>query len=299
MTTFRAFDEYFQCLVHSTALKADYENIRASLKRLKEQAVQANDQTLAKTIWCFERVTLVNFTFVTAFQKMKEKYFYDAWCALEDVELGLFSLENHYCIYDEKGDPYRLQLIAKLTKQFQDLYPYVWFISPAMLIKQKICSVCQKPISVRNPCGHIVGEIYNGERCVREITEFDMLEVSTVKNPVQKYSVMFLHHETDETIDNYNYSHVDYVIRGLRQPFDDWDAEWIDIFRPRDPDDNLRRNDLCPCGSGKKYKKCCLKKPGIAAKHLQVTFSIKPPDDLPGTEHGKFVGGIFSLPEKE
>jgi len=26
------------------------------------------------------------------------------------------------------------------------------------------------------------------------------------------------------------------------------------------------RNDLCPCGSGKKYKKCCGANVGVAAK---------------------------------
>ncbi|MGH9934851.1 MAG: SEC-C metal-binding domain-containing protein, partial [Blastocatellia bacterium] len=27
---------------------------------------------------------------------------------------------------------------------------------------------------------------------------------------------------------------------------------------------SIGRNDLCPCGSGKKYKKCCLGKPGAS-----------------------------------
>lgn len=31
---------------------------------------------------------------------------------------------------------------------------------------------------------------------------------------------------------------------------------------PPDPNRNIRRNDPCPCGSGKKYKKCCLGKSG-------------------------------------
>jgi methionyl aminopeptidase len=28
----------------------------------------------------------------------------------------------------------------------------------------------------------------------------------------------------------------------------------------------IKRNDPCPCGSGKKYKKCCLGKPEIARR---------------------------------
>lgn len=35
------------------------------------------------------------------------------------------------------------------------------------------------------------------------------------------------------------------------------------------------RNDLCPCGSGKKYKKCCLQKQTVAEKDLEVQNSRK------------------------
>lgn len=36
----------------------------------------------------------------------------------------------------------------------------------------------------------------------------------------------------------------------------------------------LRRNDKCPCGSGKKYKKCCLEKVQVCQtmyKMLEIT----------------------------
>src|SRR5438874_1120241 len=33
----------------------------------------------------------------------------------------------------------------------------------------------------------------------------------------------------------------------------------------------IGRNDPCPCGSGKKYKKCCLAKDEAAAHQLQAT----------------------------
>lgn len=31
------------------------------------------------------------------------------------------------------------------------------------------------------------------------------------------------------------------------------------ITKPIKADSKTNRNDICPCGSGKKYKKCCLK----------------------------------------
>lgn len=40
---------------------------------------------------------------------------------------------------------------------------------------------------------------------------------------------------------------------------------------------SLGRNSLCPCGSGKKYKKCCLMKPNNNQHHLQ-SLVAKPVD---------------------
>ena len=34
----------------------------------------------------------------------------------------------------------------------------------------------------------------------------------------------------------------------------------------------IGRNDPCPCGSGKKYKKCC-GKPGMSARNISVVKS--------------------------
>lgn len=39
---------------------------------------------------------------------------------------------------------------------------------------------------------------------------------------------------------------------------EDLDTEWIPTEPVRNPFRNVGRNDPCPCGSGKKYKKCCL-----------------------------------------
>ncbi|WP_414693699.1 SEC-C metal-binding domain-containing protein [Paenibacillus sp.] len=46
---------------------------------------------------------------------------------------------------------------------------------------------------------------------------------------------------------------------------------------------NPGRNDLCPCGSGKKYKKCCIPlydKPGVSAAVSMHIGGRKRPDCL-------------------
>jgi hypothetical protein len=60
---------------------------------------------------------------------------------------------------------------------------------------KKKCSVCDKDVSIRNPCGHFVGEIYNGEMCFRIVTEVKVLGMSLVENPGNKFYVMFIQDE--------------------------------------------------------------------------------------------------------
>ncbi len=48
------------------------------------------------------------------------------------------------------------------------------------------------------------------------------------------------------------------------------------------------RNDLCPCGSGKKYKKCCMGKPAVKLKgRIQQKTSNDLPVSITPGERGK------------
>lgn len=56
----------------------------------------------------------------------------------------------------------------------------------------------------------------------------------------------------------------------------------------------ISRNDLCPCGSGLKYKKCCLNKKGLA-KH---TLNVVNPSAVSSLS-SKFLGKKITSDEQE
>lgn len=58
--------------------------------------------------------------------------------------------------------------------------------------------------------------------------------------------------------------------------------------------DKVRRNDPCPCGSGKKYKKCCMRRPqqAEAQPRLSPRFRFEP-GSYGGT--GSFMPSIACL----
>ena len=75
--------------------------------------------------------------------------------------------------------------------------------------------------------------------------------------------------------DERNESNIIEKIPGMYEMYQDAVATWADYKEDKDDDDyndwdkpvksvvptepKIGRNDPCPCGSGKKYKKCCLK----------------------------------------
>lgn len=277
-------DRYLRNVVHCQGPDEEGDKqIRAILTRIKAQAVECDDQEKAKLVWCKEQILEIQSSYLAAFRTMKEGSFCKAWCLLERVEIELDSVARHF---EPDDDEYQLKFIGKHTNQFQSLFPYRAFFSPALLHLEKVCSICGQPISIRNPCGHRKGEIYNGEMCLHIVKQAELLEISIVTKPVQKYSVAFMvDPETDQRRDHYNYSLVQYVIDGLHDPFHAWDMHWTMRRHPHSRYEHVGRNEDCPCGSGKQYKDCCLRESGVLQPHLDILFSVPPPDHLPKVKY--------------
>lgn len=254
------------------------EKIYARLDELKAQAVAVDDQVLAKAVWCYETILRIQSLFVSAFNLLKAEQFYDAWCEFERVEHGINALGRHFPLDD---DTYKLLSIDRHTKQFQSLFPYKMFGSPEYLALEKKCTICDQVVSIRNSCGHIQGEIYNGEMCSRVITELEFIGMGIVEKPAQKYSVLFPSDADGKRIDSHDYTFLKVIAKGLSSPFDGWEIEWTKRRHPHSKFQYLSRNDKCPCESGKKYKKCCLNEEGILRPHLNITFEVEPEEKLP------------------
>ncbi|HEV7764120.1 MAG TPA: SEC-C metal-binding domain-containing protein [Thermoanaerobaculia bacterium] len=260
------------------------EEVAAQLEQVRLDAVAAGDQALAKETWCLKTALEMQQKFVAAFLDMKAGRFYDAWCTLERIEIAALGLARHMKLDDE----YALAFIDEHVERFQKLYPYAIFMSPAYVEKEVRCSICDSKISIRSGCEHRVGEIYDGIKCLRIVTMAEMLEMSFVPTPVQKYSVPFLKDaKTGKQVDHYDYSLVRYVVRGLRSPFDGWTMHRTTARHPHRLYNHVGRNDKCPCDSGKKYKKCCLSEAGVLRPHIDIDFDVPPPEDLPAVEFSR------------
>ncbi len=248
-------------LRHITTEEYSEKEISAELGRIKADFIRNGQSQDANKVWCIESILKIQTEYIHAFQLLKQKEYYRAWCAYEQVDLNLGFLCPHHNI---ETNEYMLSFINTQTKKYQKIFPYKIFISPELLEEEKKCNICNRTVSIRNPCGHEVGELYNGEMCCRIVTKVQILGMAMVESPLQKYSVPFIKDETTgELVDHYNYEAVEYIVDKIKSPFDAWDVEIGTKVYPHSHFRNLGRNDKCPCGSGKKYKKCCIDKKGV------------------------------------
>lgn len=113
------------------------------------------------------------------------------------------------------------------------------------------------------------------------IKKSQLLEVSVVDDPVDRRCVSFVC-ENGQKGDQHDYAILDYVMSGLSRPFDSWRTQNTYRLEPKTKHEPIRRNDKCPCGSGKKFKHCCISGEYIQFPHIQVEFDVTPVNTMPG-----------------
>jgi len=243
------------------------DEIFASIDKLRQDAVEIDDQEAAKLIWCYQKITEIQMYYINSFYLLKKKEFYEAWCELEKSEKKIQYLSDHFQI-NEEIDAFSIAFIKRQVEKFQSIYPDYFFTSYELVIETTVCSICGKKNLLKDHCGHMLGEIYDGRRCVRHIKNCKPLHYAIVPNPKWKYRVLFGKDENNERQDNYNYSILEYLIDILPSPYVEWNYKYSVKINPHSKFKNYQEGDECPCGSGNIYKECCLKKDGVPRKHI-------------------------------
>lgn len=244
-------------------------DILDQLSELKKTAVNQGQQEEAKNIWCLEQVYKVKNNFFSAYKQLVDKEYYSAWCKLERAYIDLHFLRRHL---DYSGNKYGLEFIERNIIQLQKLFPYQYFFSRESTVKKWRCSICNQVISLRNFCGHDVGEIYNGEQCFRIAEDVDFHGIAIVTNPFDKYSVLFLEGK------EYNYAMLESLMKHWTNPYKKWELHIIMVLNEEYK--GLGRNDLCACNSSKKYKNCCLSTGKDKHEHYKILFPEEEPKNF-------------------
>lgn len=266
-------DEIKQWLASAGTSRANrHEDVSEALKLLKQEAVSAKNQNLAKQIWCYEEINKIQELFEKAFYQLKNGEHEKAWGTLVNIEYAIGYLVLHISTTGE--DEYRISLIDEYVKELQSFFPYVMFISPEFVGVKRYCSICDKRITPHDPCGHEAGEVYDGMMCYRNIRDIKVAGTALVTNPVDKRSIVIP--------PKADYRIVDYIIKHLITPYSEWSYKKSVIRKGiKGGFKNVGRNEPCPCGSGKKFKKCHAESSELLRGHIQFHFkdAIIDPDE--------------------
>ncbi len=202
--------------------------------------------------------------YVSYWKLLVSNKFSESWSALQDVQDRLRTI---YRFTNEPRPPI-LSHIERQCGELEKLYPYRVFLSTGMVKEEAECSLCGKSIDSFE-CEHIAGELYRGRQAygvVKKIRQLD--EVSFVLNPADKRCTV----QIVDTSEQFN--GVAYLAQGIRdkvlEPLSFNHVEFKKIRKPNDVIPVVDRNEPCPCGSGKKFKKCCINKSYIETTHVVI-----------------------------
>ena len=202
--------------------------------------------------------------YVRYWKLLMSNKFSDSWSALQDVQDRLRAIYR----FTNKPRPLVLSHIERQCWELEKLYPYQVFASVGIIKEEAECSICGKSIDSFE-CEHIAGELYRGRLAYGVVKRVKQLEeVSLVKNPADKRCTV----QVSDTSEQFN--GVAYLAEGIRNrilgPLNFSHLEFKKRKKPNNEIPLTGRNAPCPCGSGKKFKKCCIDKSFIETTHVEI-----------------------------
>jgi hypothetical protein len=248
--------------------KANNEEIARYFSEKIASYVVSNDEQSANSWSILNTIFTTQNEYLEIFELFADSDYYKAWCQLERIEIAIKNILRHFSFVQ---DEYKILFIKEYVGKLQSLFPYKVFGSSEIVKKEIRCSICDSIISLRNRCIHKKGELYMGEFCTHIITQSELIGLSAVYSPFNKYSVLGV---TGKENDNFNYQLIDFLMDIIDHPFNQWSTEHYRILEDHSKY-STKRNEKCPCGSQQKYKKCCLVKAGVELEHTD--FKLKYP----------------------
>lgn len=219
------------------------ETIESTLKL----AIEEGNERDANYYWCLRQVYSIQEKFTRAFKYLQIEKYEDSWLLLDQVDTEISFLEGNIDCF-ESIEPYNIPFILTQIKEYQKLFPYRYFLSRESIIKSERCSICNRELSLRNPCNHVPGKLYMGSLCTRVIMDMEFKAMCLVRNSYDKYTFIKIQDQ------EYDYGMLKKLLTVIKNPYDPFRVEIRKVTKPEFI--NAKRNSLCPCGSGKKYKHC-------------------------------------------
>jgi len=244
----------------------EYQNILDLFDSIKDVAILAKDEPLANAQYVAKSYFKI-FVNLSSYLSLIENQKYEkSWLKLQDC------LDNaiHFCQYVPLNQRLEIDELIDLFHKYEDLYPYSAFLSSEYSYNHCECSICGKSISDLE-CTHIMGDLYWGECAygiIHDISE--MPAIAIVSHPKDKRCVINI--SDDQRSEGERFKKLGYFFSQLKNPLQNMELEEL-MQKKRNHDiKKQERNELCLCGSGKKFKKCCINNMYYDNLHFRINI---------------------------
>lgn len=248
-----------------------------SFQECREQIDQLkNDLTIAKKEYKSSHEEVLNeFYVLSRFVDMLSSYcdlwmkiikmeFSSSWNSLQDA-LDQLRQVKKFSSRDTNQD---ISFFENQLLELEKLYPYNVFCSVGITVEWFACSICGKDIDTFD-CPHTKGELYQGQMAygiAHNIIETD--HVAMVKHPADKRCVV-VYDDNGKQFKLIRFLS-ELITTNKLQPFDFGELQFSKKKVKNHEFQKKERNSPCYCGSGKKFKKCCISKEYVDGDHVDI-----------------------------
>lgn len=195
---------------------------------------------------------------------VSKKFCSESWSHLQNTQDSLRVLKK----FTKADKTEFFQFFQKQCENLEKIYPYNLFASIEAIYKKVECSICGKNMDSFD-CPHIRGELYRGKMASGIVTDVAHLcSVSLVTEPQDKRCI--ISYPEDSPAFNAIHYLSDLLTKRQLNPLKFSHVKFRKIDIPISKFGKMGRNVRCPCGSGKKYKKCCIEKESIEKDHVDI-----------------------------
>lgn len=242
---------------------SDGQDILQGLRGLVDSARSnpiAESDDYHNDLWVIERYVDFLAKYGHLWKSILDRRFSESWHLLQDALDHLRSIKKFSNIDIEFFEDQLLEL--------ERTYPYNVFFSIGATVEFFECSICGKDIDSQE-CLHVRGNLYGGVMAyaiAKNITQLD--HISMVSHPADKRCVVS-YEDDGEQFKLVRY--VSSLMSSKRCRISDFGRlQFSKRLRPNPDYRKLPRNDHCFCGSGKKFKHCCIGKERIEGDHVDI-----------------------------
>lgn len=239
-------------------------NLRALVDAAKSNALAEIDD-YRNDLWAIERYIDLLEKYGHLWKSILDHRFSESWCLLQD-SLDLLRSIKRFSLID-------IHFFEDQLVELERTYPYNVFFSIGATVESFECSICGQDIDSQQ-CPHVRGNLYGGVMAyaiAKNIMQLD--HVSIVAHPEDKRCVVS-YEDTGEQFALVRY--VSSLVSSKRCRISDFGRlQFSKQLRPNPDYRKLPRNERCFCGSGKKFKHCCIGKDRVEGDHVDIVAEPK------------------------